>query len=390
MLVTTPFLLLLLDYWPLKRLPASLLSMKHPRNKTVIIRCIVEKMPLFIPVIASSLITVWVQKIGGPVVSDATHAFPVRLANALASYLKYVYKMIWPVDMAIFYPYPGKPPWWQILAAGLFVLFLSFLSIRYRKDHSYLIVGWLWYIGTLAPVIGIVQVGSQSMADRYTYIPLIGIFVIIAWGIPDLISNWHCKKTFLFFAALISVFICMFITWNQTKYWKNSITLYRHALDVTDNNFLVHHNLGVALAEQRKYTEALKHYSETLRISPDYVTAHYNIGIALAAQGRTIEAIKKYHDVVRLRPTHPKVYFSLGNAMIASRKFNEALKYFNIAVKINPNYAEAHNNLGVVLFRLGHIEKALTHFYRALSLKHDYMEAINNLNIVTKNIRSKR
>ncbi|MDM8542405.1 tetratricopeptide repeat protein [Desulfococcaceae bacterium HSG9] len=390
MLVTTPFVLLLLDYWPLRRISLSMATIYDTRVRYKAIRIVVEKLPLFIPVTASIVITYLAQKSGGAVASDEIYSLTVRIANGLVSYINYIQKMFWPAKLAIFYPHPGMPPWWQILGCGTLLVVISFLTIICRKCYPFIVVGWFWYLGMLVPVIGFIQVGSQAMADRYTYLPLIGLFISIAWGVPELLKNWRHKQKWLLALTITCLSVLVFITFNQIRYWKNSVSLFQHALEVTDNNFLAHHNLGVALAERGYYTEALKHYGETIRLSPSYVTAHHNMGIVLAKQGRTDEAIRKYFDVLDFEPNHKEVYFSLGNVMIAKGKFDMAETYFNKAIQLNPDNAETYNNLGVVLFRLGKTQEAIAAFQKTININHEHVGARDNLTKIINSLNSKK
>ena len=275
MLITLPFVLLLLDYWPLGRF----------NKRSPALQLIWEKIPLFVLTAVSSIVTFLVQQKA----MSSLEVFPItaRIFNALVSYLSYIVKMIWPFHLAIFYPYPGMPPVWQIAGACLLLVFISCIAIRTVRRYPYFAVGWLWYLGTLVPVIGLVQVGLQSMADRYTYIPLTGIFIIIAWGIPDLIAKWRYKKIGLFITTTTLISILMICTWSQVGCWRNSITLFSHAINVTENNSVAHNNLGSAFADQGKASETIKHYAEALRIDPMYADAHYNLGNAFT-QGQAI------------------------------------------------------------------------------------------------------
>lgn len=380
MLVTTPFVLLLLDYWPLKQTA----NYAHHYTQKKLIKLITEKLPLLIPVMASIAVTVSVQKAGGAVAGDDIYPLDDRLANALVSYATYILKMVCPTKLTIYYPHPGMPSWQQILGSGLLITIISALAIFLRKRYAYILVGWLWYLGMLVPVIGLVQVGSQAMADRYTYLPLIGLFIIIAWGVPDLLRNWFYKQKILLSLAFLSLVILFLLSLNQIGYWKNSITLFQNALQVTDNNFIAHHNLGAALSKRGYYNQAIHHYAETIRIVPKYASAHHNMGIAFSKQGKHDKAVDKYYDVLRIEPYHKEVYFSLGNAMIAKGRFDKALKYFQKAIKLNPNSAETYNNLGVVQFKLGDIGEAISNFQTAIKINPHFTDAQKNLEKILK------
>ena len=279
MLVTLPFVLLLLDCWPLGRMPS-------PRSLLPLVR---EKAPFFVLAALSSVITFWVQSHWGAVVLSIP--LKERLANALVSYVGYGAKMLWPVNLACFYPHPlDGLPLWQAAGALLLLAGVTVAVVRAGRRLPYLAVGWLWYLGTLVPVIGLVQVGAQAMADRYTYVPLIGLFVMLSWGAGSLAAKGPLPKiaTAALSAALLAALLPL--TWSQISHWKDSETLFAHALEVTDRNLLAHNNLGNALARQGRLEEAEFHLVEALRLRPDYAAAQNNLGILRLRQGRFEEA----------------------------------------------------------------------------------------------------
>jgi len=370
MLVTIPFVLILLDYWPLGRI-----QIKHP-DKNILL----EKIPFFVLVAISSMATFLVQKHSGSVSSLEIMPINTRIANALVSYGAYIVKMIWPSDMAALYPHPGIIPWWKVLVSSIFLISISYLSIRAIKKYPYFTVGWFWYIGTLIPVIGIVQVGAQSMADRYTYIPLIGIFIIISWGISEIITRWPHIKTALIAITSVILFALMSITFLQVRYWKSSITLFEHALDVTSNNYLLHNNLGIALQKLGRADEAMEHFLETLRIHPEFEDAHSNLGVILAGKGRTDEAIKHYLEALRINPKSEEAHNNLGFDLQKQGRIDEAIGHYLKALRIKPDFEEAHYNLGNALFRKGDIDGAIACFQNVLQINPNSIQAKNNLN----------
>lgn len=332
MVVTLPFVLLLLDYWPLRRFSISdcrfpaeeqeksktcprirpgiknLSSAQTGDQKTKII----EKFPFFALSAASSVVTFLVQQSAGATASMDIYPFYVRLANALVSYITYIVKMVYPYQLAVFYPHPGMRPWWEIAGASLLLISITVFVIRYAKSHPYLIVGWLWYMGTLVPVIGLVQVGLQAMADRYTYIPLIGLFIMIAWGVPDLAQKWRYGKLTMVTTAAVFVSLFTAASWLQTQHWTNSVTLFQHSLEITQGSYKVHANLGNALARQGRLKEALKHYSQALRILPDMAAeVHNNIGAALIYNRKFKAAKPHIQEALRLAPGHVKAHKNL-------------------------------------------------------------------------------
>ena len=399
MLVTLPFLLLLLDYWPLQRL-----EIKTPNLKLkTLLPLLIEKLPFFALAAVSCLVTFAVQKNGGAMPMLGDLPLSARVLNALASYALYLRKMIWPVDLAVYYPYSsaGLP---ELAAESLVVLAgLSVLAFINLRKRPWLAVGWLWYLGTLVPVIGIVQVGLQAMADRYTYIPLIGIFIGITWGVADLATAWPRRKIALAAAALVVVGACGGLASFQVRQWKNSETLFRHALAVTTDNMIAHNQLGIALAAQGKNDEAAIHYAEAVRIQPHYLLALGNLGLSLVRQGKLEEGMGYCRTALALNPRFAKVHFNLGLALAIEGKFkeaasefeaacqldpgsvnfrialaealakvgktNEATGYFQEALKLQPHYAQTHWRYGMLLASTGNLKEALNHLREAIRLQ---------------------
>lgn len=382
MIVTLPFVLLLLDYWPFKRFQIGKSRFDdESQQRPTALGLIWEKMPFFILSAASSVATYLAQQSGEAVKSLDAFPFQDRIVNAMVSYVSYIGKMIWPRNLAVFYPYPEMIPLWQAAGAGLLFACITVLVLRASRSKPYLAVGWLWYVGTLVPVIGLVQIGLHSMADRYTYIPLIGIFIIIAWGVPDLVPKWRYRKAGLAAIAGAILSILMAGTWIQAGYWTSSIKLFEHALEVTANNYVAHHKLGEALASQGKTAEAISHYSEALRIKPDFVGAHLNLGLALVAQGKVNEAIDHFSEALRIRPGYVDAHNNLGVALEKQGRTAEAVQHYIEALRIKPDYAEAHNNLGIALEEQGRNTVAIRHYLEALRIKPDFADAHLNLGV---------
>ncbi len=381
MLVTLPCVLLLTDYWPLGRVRGERQGMRG-EGRAVLLW---EKLPLFALAAASSVVTVMAQKSGGLVRSLDMFPLGIRIGNALVSYASYIGKMLWPLDLAFYYPHPGTSlPGGKIALAGLFLAGISFLIVRSGRRHPYLVVGWLWYLGTLVPVIGLVQVASQAMADRYTYIPFIGLFVMMAWGIPALAGEWRHRRPLFATLATLILLGCTVCTWLQVRHWKDSITLFAHTLSVTEENYLANNSLGAALQKEGRINEAIPHLSEAIRIKPDGVQAHYNMGVALDRQGDTEGAIRHFSEAVRLKPDFADAHYNLGIALKRQGNLNEAVRCFSAAVRVNPDFAEAHNNLGSALKDQGNAGEAITHYRKALTIRPDYAEAHNNLGTALK------
>ncbi len=395
MLVSLPFVLLLLDYWPLGRLefvPSSLTTQLDTAKSTVlwsrrslILRLVLEKVPLFGLATVSSIVTFLAQRSGGALESLNTIPLHIRFANTLVAYVTYMEKTVWPHDLAVFYPHPGRGlPVWQAAGAGLLLLSITVLVLRTARRHPYLTTGWLWYLGTLVPVIGLVQVGAHAMADRYTYIPLIGLFIVMAWGLSDILARWPHRRIAL--ATLTAGFLVAFMICSrlQVQYWQNSIALFQHTLNVTNDNWLTHNNMGNALARQGRLDEAANHYSKALHIRPDDPMAHNNLGITLAEQGRLDEAVAHYSEALCIDVEFVAAYYNLGNALVQRGEFERAIASYVKALEIKPQFAEAHNNYAMVLAQQGKLDEAVSHFEEALRIKPDFQEARHNLAIALR------
>jgi Flp pilus assembly protein TadD len=392
MLVTLPFVLLLLDFWPLGRIgtgsnPAGGVEISCDEWSSIS-RLVWEKVPLLVLAVASSIVTFVVHRRGAAVISLTAVPLQLRVENALVSYVVYIGKMLWPVHLAVLYPYPRTLPAWWVATAFLFLVGMSVAVIRAGPRHPYLPVGWFWYLGTMVPVIGLIQVGDQAMADRYTYIPLIGLFIIVAWGVPDLLARWPLRlwkfvlpTISLPAAAVLVILACAIAARGQLEYWEDSTTLWTHTLAVTTRNNIAHNNLGAVLADEGKIGEAIAHYSEALRIKPDYADAHNNLGVALDDQGKVDEAIAHYTEALLIKPTYADAHSNLGIALANQGKIDEAIAQFTEALRINPDSAKAHNNLGVALASQGKLDEAIAHFTEALRIKPDYTDAHNNLEL---------
>jgi tetratricopeptide (TPR) repeat protein len=373
MVVTLPFVLLLMDYWPLNRVQFQSLDAKE--TKAQVIRLLVEKIPLFIFIPISSIFTYFAQNHGGIVKSLDVFPLETRIANAIVSYIRYIEKMIYPTKMAFLHPHQGMPSWWMTAGSCLLVIAISFLAVKNINKRPYLIVGWLWYIGTLVPVIGLVQVGMQSMADRYTYIPSIGLLIIVAFGISEMTSNWRYQKLWLSITTTALITIFSAITWNQLGYWKNSMTMLAHTLKVTSNNYIAYDSMGVELFGLGRVDEAIQNYLKAIEIYPQNPYSHFNLGMALHAQGRLKEASQQYLQAIRIMPAYYKAYTNLGAALYAQGQTDEAIKQYLKALRINPDYVEAHYNLGLALDTAGRTEDAINHFMQAVRVKPDLVTA---------------
>ncbi len=380
MLVTLPFILLLLDYWPLKRF----MSDKPATGKLVL-----EKVPFFILSIISCIITYFAQQSGDAVRSLNHYPLITRIANALVSYVTYTIKMVWPYDLAILYPHPLFLPWWKIAGAGLLLLSVSLLAVRASRRYPYFAVGWLWYLGTLVPVIGLVQVGVQALADRYTYVPLIGLFIIIAWGIPEFFSQLHNRKKVLTITTVILLAFLTATTLLQVRRWASSITIFEHTICKTNNNYVIHNNLGNAFSDIGRLDEAMASYAESLRINPEYPKAYKNMGIILAKQGQLNKAIMHFSQALKAFPGDANVHQNLGLAFAKQGRMDEAIRCFSAVLRINPGNPEAHNNLGAAFMYKGNALEAIKHFQDALRINPYNARAHSNLKKVQEIQRSR-
>jgi tetratricopeptide (TPR) repeat protein len=386
MLVTLPFVLILMDFWPLGRLQLGQESKTGSIKvqKSSVLYLVVEKIPLFALSATASVAAYITQQEGMAVPPMNLELLKIQSANAMVSYVSYIGKMIWPSRLSVYYPHPGMPPTWKIAGAVLLLIGLSaFLGWTWRK-FPYLTFGWLWFLGTFVPVIGFVKIGNFAMADRYTYVPLIGLFVIIAWGIPELAPQWRHQKICI--AALATVILSMLIvvTWKQLGYWKNNITLFEHSLKLTNNNIISHYNLGVALDKQGRTEEAIGQYLETLQINPNYIHAHNNLGAALEKQGRLEEAIDHYLQALRINPDFAEAHNNLGNALDKQGRTEEAIDHYLQALQINPENEKAHYNVGVALDKQGRTEEAIDHYSQALRINPKYTKVYNNLGVALR------
>jgi Flp pilus assembly protein TadD len=379
MLVTLPFILLLLDVWPLGRTAASRTPApvtepgRRPNARTPppssLRSLVVEKLPLLALAAASSVVTFVVQQREGAVGGLGVLPLGARLANALVSYVAYIGKMLWPVRLAAFYPYPHTRPGALALGAALLGLVgVTLAVVRAARARPYLLVGWLWYLGMLVPVIGLIQVGDQALADRYTYVPLIGLFICVAWGVPDLVARWRALRLQLPAMALLVLIGCTIATRAQVDTWTNNETLWTHARDVTRDNFRAHLGLGDAWIEQGRVTDAIAEYTEAVRIVPNAATLHNSLGLALTQAGRLAEAAAEYGAAVRLEPGFADAHTNLGAMLQRQGQMAEAIAQYALALRLQPGSALAHNNLGLALASLGQVNEGIKECLEALRL----------------------
>lgn len=383
MLVTLPFALLLLDWWPLGRATAGAGGSSQRDNGAAWWRAWVpllrEKIPFFALAAASGVVAFIAQRTGGAVA--ALESFPLagRAANALHSLVDYVVKMVWPTGLAAFYPYPQQVLAGPAVLALIVILLVSAFAIRVAPRYPYLPVGWFWYLGTVIPVSGLVQVGSHAMADRYTYVPLIGLFVVVAWGAFDLAGRARVGRVGLAVAACVIVAALGVTTRAQVMTWKDSTTLWRHALDVSPANYYAHNALGLELSRQGRTSEAMAHFREASRLAPGFPNGHNNLGLLLANQGRTSEALAEYREALRVAPDFLQAHLNLGNALLRAGRVEEAVGEYRQVLTLDPDSASAHYNLGNALQSMGRLDEAVGHYLEALAHQGDSIQIRNNL-----------
>ena len=419
MLVTLPFVLILLDYWPIKYLKLS--TNKKGNNLSSLAQNIRDKIPFFLLSLISSIITYIVQQHGGSMAESDSLSFQDRVSNAIVSYTKYIWKTILPIDMAIFYPHPGSNvALLEICISTLILTIITTFVWKQRFQQPYLIVGWLLFIGMLIPVIGLVQVGLQAMADRYIYLPIIGLSIMTAWGVPTLIQRLQSSRYILTGLFLIVTVAMLLTTRVQVQYWKDSITLFNHALAVTSNNHLAHNNLGVELADSGKHTEAVAHLREALRIRPNEILIHSNlarslvalgerrealdhynwilnrvtedpllhrrIGDVLADEGRTNEAISHYIEAIKLDSTDLSSRYKLALLYTQQLKFDEGKNQCMFLLKFEPRNSKAHEVLGIIAGKQQLNEEAFKEFFEAIRYDSMNADAYNDLGILYERI----
>ena len=381
MLVSLPFVLMLLDYWPLGRWQKAV-SVPIKDRYQYVCRLLLEKAPFILLAIASIIVTFWAQDKGNSIITVESLNFYQRLSNAIVSYVAYLGRIFWPADLAIFYPYQFSPPQWKILASALILIVIMITVLYYIRKLPFLFVGWFWYLGTLVPVIGLVQVGKQAMADRYTYLPSIGIAMILAWLIQFLFQRTGLRKKLLFSTATAVLCMLGFLTWMQCGYWKDSATLFNHTLRVTKDNYLAHNNLGVALSTQGITKEAIYHYNKAILIKPDYAEAYYNRGIDYNSLGHYQRAIEDYSKAIRMKPNFAATYYNRGIAYAYLGANQMAIEDYDKSINIKPDYAEAYNNRGNVYAKLGQYERATEDYNKAIQINPKYALAYSNYGAV--------
>lgn len=352
MILTLPFVLLLLDVWPLRR-----------ANRLAVLW---EKLPLFALAGGGALLTFFAHQRGDSVRSLSAIPFGLRIENALVTYAAYIVRMFWPANLAVFYPYRFDLPVWQVAAAGAALAGVTVLVVRWARSYPYLAVGWFWYLGTLVPVIGLVQVGAQSSADRYTYVPMVGLGIMLAWGAADLL---HRQPRLATTAAVCAVATCLLLTWVQLGYWSDSRSLFQHAAEVTSGNYVAYNNLAEYDLTRMQNQEALGNIQEALRIRPAYPEAHANLALVLRRLGKLDDSEREYQSALRLLPSSGPVHAGYGALLVVEGRTNDALREFSAAERLRPDDDEAHFNRARALAALGRIDEAVAELYETIRLR---------------------
>jgi Flp pilus assembly protein TadD len=410
MLVTLPFVLLLVDFWPLQRFalqqaaeapkgvprkrgkgrktasnPETTASPAVPDDAIPAKRLVLEKVPLIVLAVVSSVVTFAVQQREGAVGSLGAWSFGMRAANAIGAYGIYLWELFVPVNLAVFYPLPGSTPWGTILLSLLCMAATTTLAVSSAKKHPFLITGWFWYLGTLVPVIGLVQVGLQSHADRYTYLPSIGIFVMLAWGGEVLLDRMQLPGRVGASLAVIAVSALSVLTWRQVGFWQNSETVFLHAKAVTENNYVALNNLGQYYVDAGDFNKAIGCYQQALEGSPNATKVNFNLAHASEKVGDLNAAAKHYAEVLRLKRQYPLAHYNLAIVLAKMGRTTDAMGEYAEELKVNPDSSGAHNNLGTLLAKAGRLDEAIEHYSSAIRIDPQTDNAYSNLAVVLIN-----
>lgn len=386
MLVMTPVLLLLLDVWPLERfkIPTSVTTApcdKHRetgKGNHLTSRLLLEKIPFLMFSAVSAVLTWYAHSDYLSTVTDLS--VTMRINNALWAMVVYVRKMILPFDLALFYPFVPVP-FWKAGCAALLLCGTIWIVLKSFKKYPYLATGWFWYIITLVPVVGLVQVGNQSMADRYSYIPLIGLFIMVSWGVSDLCAKLPGLNKMIKLAAVGAVLVLSISSWIQLGYWGDNVTLASHALEVTDDNYFAHLSLGLAYEAEGRKELAIAQFREALRIDPADSQSYFNLGLILANSGRSAESIEYFEKAIQLTPQFANMHYCLGATLGKLGKIDEAIEEYKKALIIEPDNVKCLNNIGTALAQQGRYDEAITHFSKILQLVPNDINARYNLQL---------
>ncbi len=421
MLVTLPFVFLLLDYWPLNR---TKLNPCETTKALHFLSLVKEKIPFFALAVGFSILTVVAQKKGGALASVAEIGFSLRIKNALVSYFLYLENTVFPSQLSIFYPYPETVSLWAAGGAAVFILTVCMVVLYFHRRFPWLVTGWFWYLGTLVPVIGLVQVGDFSMADRFTYIPLVGIFIMCSWTAQKAWADRPALRKWMVLFSVITVFVLGAAGYRQAGYFKNSLILFERAVLVNPDNWLALNNLGITYNKMEKpqeaiecfqkallkkpvfvealnnlagtfvktgrLKEALSHYHKAIEVMPGFSGTYYNLAVAQEASGRLKEAEKNYETALKINPQDAEALNNLGVLQDKSERTDEGIENIKKALEIRPGYAEAHYNMGNLLLKQSMLGKAAYHYSSAIRIRPDYAEAYNNLGVVVSYMNRQR
>jgi len=377
--VTLPFVLLLLDYWPLRRFepagpgrPGAYLGIPK--------RLILEKLPLLALAAGVCLLTVLAES--RSIAAGAQVSMLSRLSNAVVSYAVYLRQMIWPTDLAPYYPRPANGyPLWALAGSGLLLALITGVVLAFQRQRRWLFTGWFWYVGMLMPMIGIVQVGAFAHADRNTYLPQIGLYVLVTWAVAELSAAWPARREALGGLAAAVLLALIMVAGSQTAYWHDSETLWSHALACTTGNDVAQNNFGFAIFKQGKLDEAIRHFQAALQAQPGNAQAQNNLGSALSQKGRLDEAIACFHKALQINADYPQAHYNLAGTLMLKGAVDDARAEYQQALQIKPDYADAHINLGLVLFQKGRVDEAIAQYREALALRPDHANGHNNLGL---------
>ncbi len=383
MVVTLPFVLLLMDWWPLRRMASQNPQNSGPYSLSTFSRLTLEKIPLLGLSAISCFVTFVAQSWEGAVQPFDYIPLGIRISNAFVSYVSYLWKMVWPSSLTVFYPHPAVAgfdlPVWEIVGAALLIVAFSLLAVWQRHRRPFLTMGWLWYLGTLIPVIGIVQVGNQGMADRYTYVTLVGIFIAVAWTIPSVVLSGRFRQLLFGILGGMVIMGLSALAWQQTAYWRDNVTLFSRSLAVTKNNWLAWNNLGFAYEKLDRPQRAITYYREAIRIKPDYADPWNNIGAIYIKSGEPEQAMVYFKEALKANPYHTKALNNLAAAYYELGQPEQAITYYRKVLQAKPDYAEAWYNLGLAYLQYGQLDQAISCLREALRINPDFKEALQKL-----------
>jgi Flp pilus assembly protein TadD len=379
MIVTLPFVMLLLDYWPLRRFPAGQAVVSGSsanfiaageRFPAMSLLCLVyEKLPLISLAVLASVLVFLTERGVGALSSLAAVSLDARIANAVVSYVVYIQRMIWPSGLAFFYPHPVTIPLWKSISTLIALGAVSLLVFRERERHPYLPVGWLWYLGMLLPVIGLIQVGPHAMADRYAYVPMIGISMMITWGFPDMANSLRIHRNVVSIAAVLTLMFFTAMTWFQLGTWRDSYALFGHAIKVTKKNYIAHNNLGLVYYHDGRFDEAIRSYRAALESNPNYAFIYNNLGAALVQQGKYAEAVPYLKEALNRYLPDVGIHHNLGTALAQLGFHEKAVFHYREAIRMGSGKADIYDSLGVSLMKLDRLEEADDAFRKALQME---------------------